>query len=119
MSRDPQLRLLDIKEAGEAVRNYIEGYTFDAFVKDRKTVDAVARNLEIIGEAVKHLPEELTDQAFLPHDGLPREFFTGGRRGSRGFPTGFPAVFLNRRGRKDHRGLPTASVLKSSRPSRP
>ncbi len=65
MSRDPQLRLLDIKEAGEAVRNYIEGYTFDAFVKDRKTVDAVARNLEIIGEAVKHLPEELTDQA--PH----------------------------------------------------
>ncbi|MCH7226432.1 DUF86 domain-containing protein [Verrucomicrobiaceae bacterium E54] len=29
---------------------------------DRRTVDAVTRNLEIIGEAVKHLPEDLTGQ---------------------------------------------------------
>ena len=32
----------------------------EAFIKDRKTQDAVIRNLEIIGEAVKQLPAELT-----------------------------------------------------------
>lgn len=65
MSRDPRLRLLDIKLAAEAVESYIAGYTFDAFVTDRRTVDAVARNLEIIGEAVKHLPDTMTEEA--PH----------------------------------------------------
>ena len=33
--------------------------SFDQFVKDDKTYDAVLRNLEIIGEAVKNLPEEV------------------------------------------------------------
>lgn len=65
MSRDPYLRLLDIKAAAEAVETYIAGYTFDTFAADRKTVDAVTRNLEIIGEAVKHLPETMTREA--PH----------------------------------------------------
>ena len=31
----------------------------DAFEQDRKTVDAVVRNLEVIGEAVKSLPDDL------------------------------------------------------------
>jgi uncharacterized protein with HEPN domain len=34
---------------------------FDEFILDNKTVDAVVRNLEIIGEAVKNLPEEIRD----------------------------------------------------------
>ena len=33
--------------------------SFDQFVKDDKTYDAVLRNLEIIGEAVKNLPEDV------------------------------------------------------------
>lgn len=33
---------------------------FEAFAKDRRTVDAITRNLEIIGEAAKHLPEEIS-----------------------------------------------------------
>ncbi|MEI6604095.1 MAG: DUF86 domain-containing protein [Verrucomicrobiota bacterium] len=61
MSRDPALRLEDIIEAATAVNRYIQGFDFDSFVADRRTVDAVTRNLEIIGEAVKHLPSELTD----------------------------------------------------------
>lgn len=65
MSRDPSLRLLDIQLAAGAVESYVAGYTFDAFVADRKTVDAVARNLEIVGEAVKHLPDSMTEGA--PH----------------------------------------------------
>jgi uncharacterized protein with HEPN domain len=33
--------------------------TYERFVKDKKTVDAVVRNLEIIGEAAKHIPERV------------------------------------------------------------
>jgi len=60
MSREPLLRLEDILEAIDSIESYIAGYDFDAFVADRKTVDAVTRCLEIIGEAVKHLPSTLT-----------------------------------------------------------
>lgn len=60
MSRDPTLRLEDILEAIESIECYIEGYDYDRFVHDRKTVDAVTRCLEILGEAVKHLPGEMT-----------------------------------------------------------
>ena len=61
MSRDLALRLEDILEAATAVESYVYGFDYDSFVADRRTVDAVTRNLEIIGEAVKHLPFELTD----------------------------------------------------------
>jgi len=61
MSRDPALRLEDILEAATAVATYVRGFDYCAFVADRRTVDAVTRNLEIIGEAVKHLPSDLTD----------------------------------------------------------
>ena len=56
--RDPILYVEDILEAIEKIKRYTEGMDFDDFVEDEKTVDAVIRNLEIIGEAVKNLPEE-------------------------------------------------------------
>ena len=56
--RDPSLYFEDIIEAIEKIKRYIEGMNFDEFIEDEKTVDAVIRNLEIIGEAAKHLPEE-------------------------------------------------------------
>ena len=56
--RDPSLYVEDILEAIEKIKRYIEGMNFDEFIEDEKTVDAVIRNLEIIGEAAKHLPEE-------------------------------------------------------------
>ncbi len=62
MSRDPELRLEDILEAGRLIELYISGFDYESFVKDRRTVDAVTRNLEIIGEAVKNLPEDITLQ---------------------------------------------------------
>jgi uncharacterized protein with HEPN domain len=61
MSRDPALRLEDILEAALAVESYVRGYDFQSFQADRRTVDAVTRNLEIIGEATKHLPAEITE----------------------------------------------------------
>lgn len=59
MSRIYSHYLADILESCEHVRLYISGLSFDDFAADRKTVDAVARNLEIIGEAAKNIPDEI------------------------------------------------------------
>ena len=42
----------------ERIAEYIDGYTFITFKQDYKTVDAVIRNFEIIGEAAKNLPSD-------------------------------------------------------------
>lgn len=62
MSRDLALWLSDIDEACARVTEYTAGMTPDQFVTDRKTLDAVIRNLEIIGEAVKQLPDDFRAQ---------------------------------------------------------
>ena len=59
MPRDHRLYLDDILEAISSIRDYTSGMDFTAFSADRKTQDAVARNLEIIGEAVGKLPPSL------------------------------------------------------------
>ena len=59
MPRDYRLFLEDIREAAAWIRRYVEGMDRDAFEQDQKTVDAVVRNLEVIGEAVKSLPDDL------------------------------------------------------------
>ena len=61
MSRDFKLYLDDMIEAIRAIREYTGGMTFESFAADRKTVDAVVRNLEIIGEAARNLPDEIKD----------------------------------------------------------
>lgn len=58
MSRDLRLYLTDILMAGEKVLHYTEGMNFENFVADDRTFDAVIRNLEIIGEAVKNIPDD-------------------------------------------------------------
>ena len=40
------------------VADFIDGMTLDDFLADRKTRDAVIRNCEVIGEAVKHIPDD-------------------------------------------------------------
>ena len=47
--------LKDILIACENIISYMEGYDFDGFVNDRKTQDAIIRNIEILGEAVKNI----------------------------------------------------------------
>lgn len=51
--------LEDIQIAMERIAEYITEYSFIQFKQDYKTVDAVIRNFEIIGEASKNLPESL------------------------------------------------------------
>jgi uncharacterized protein with HEPN domain len=59
MSKRPvDLLLDDICEAIDRIEQYISGMSFDVFSKDRKSVDAVVRNLEIIGEASNRLPAD-------------------------------------------------------------
>ena len=54
-TRDWRLRVADILDAITTIESYTAGLTFEQFQADRKTVDAVVRNLEIIGEATRHL----------------------------------------------------------------
>ncbi|MFZ4545504.1 MAG: DUF86 domain-containing protein [Saprospiraceae bacterium] len=49
----------DLLLAMNRIAEYIESLSFADFETDYKTVDAVIRNFEIIGEASKNLPEEL------------------------------------------------------------
>ena len=57
MPRDYRVYLEDILQCIEKVRDYTEGLTREGLLSDSKTLDAVVRNLEVIGEAVKSLPE--------------------------------------------------------------
>jgi len=59
-NRTPEALLTDIKEAIIRIQQYVGDTTYADFLKDTKTQDAVVRNIEIIGEAVKKLPENLT-----------------------------------------------------------
>lgn len=59
MPRDINLYLQDIKDSIAKIMNYTEGYDMERFRADSRTVDAVIRNLEVIGEAAKKLPEEV------------------------------------------------------------
>ena len=54
--------LEDIETALNRIAEYIEGYTFVDFKRDYKTVDAVIRNFEIIGEAAKNLPDFIKEK---------------------------------------------------------
>jgi uncharacterized protein with HEPN domain len=62
-TRDWRLYADDIIEACGKIRRYTAGMTFDAFVADDRTCDAVIRNIEIIGEAAKKLPDEVIAKA--------------------------------------------------------
>ena len=57
--RDPYLFLIDMMESIEKVERYTAGLAFDEFEANDMVLDAVVRNLEIIGEAAGRLPESI------------------------------------------------------------
>lgn len=62
MSKRPtDLLLDDIRESSDRIEEYIKGMSLEDFSKDRKSIDAVARNLEIMGEAANRLPDEFKE----------------------------------------------------------
>jgi uncharacterized protein with HEPN domain len=56
MSRDYRLYLDDIATSCAKILRYTAGLTFETFLENELVYDAVLRNLEIIGEAAKHIP---------------------------------------------------------------
>lgn len=60
--RQWRLFIEDILECIGKIEKYTEDMSFDEFGKDSKTVDAVVRNLEVIGEASKNVPDEVKKQ---------------------------------------------------------
>lgn len=49
----------DILDAISQIQEYTADIDYSKFTKDRRTQDAVVRNLEIIGEAAAHLPDNV------------------------------------------------------------
>jgi len=62
MSRDQVMYLQDIAQSCEKILRFTAGLTRSELIQDEKTYDAVVRNLEIIGEAAKHISDELRKQ---------------------------------------------------------
>ncbi|GBF80551.1 HepT-like ribonuclease domain-containing protein [Aphanothece sacrum] len=54
--------LRDIEEAIKLAIEFTEGMNFDEFCQDKKTIFAVARAIQIIGEAIKKLPDNIRQQ---------------------------------------------------------
>lgn len=63
--RDYRLYMQDILEAMQAIEAFVENIEFEDFQNDDKTLSAVIRKFEIIGEATKGIPEDI--RAKYPH----------------------------------------------------
>jgi uncharacterized protein with HEPN domain len=57
--RDYRDYLQDIFDAVNDIENFVDNMTYEEFIKDRKTLNAVVRSIEIIGEASKNIPETM------------------------------------------------------------
>jgi uncharacterized protein with HEPN domain len=61
MKRDIRIFLDDILDSIDKIGDYTEPITEEYFYSNTEKQDAVLRRLEIIGEAVKNIPQELRD----------------------------------------------------------
>ncbi len=59
--RNYKLFVEDIKQAIQKIIKYTQNLSFDDFSHDEKTIDAVIRNFEIIGEAAKNIPDSIKE----------------------------------------------------------
>ena len=76
MSKRSDIDLLDdILICMEKIHTYINGLTYDQFENDFKTQDAIIRNIEVIGEAVK----QLCDTIRAKHRNIPWKEMAGTR----------------------------------------
>lgn len=65
--RDIKLLLDDILLSIAKIERYVARLSREQFLNDEKTIDAVIRNLEIIGEATRQLPDDFTaEQSDIP-----------------------------------------------------
>lgn len=57
--RDWRFRVQDMLHAIESIMSYTQGMDFEAFERDQRTVDAVVRNIIVVGEAATRIPDEV------------------------------------------------------------
>jgi uncharacterized protein with HEPN domain len=62
MKRDIRVYLEDIMESIEKIEEYTQAIDREEFIRKSQTQDAVLRRLEIIGEAVKHIPRKVRNK---------------------------------------------------------
>lgn len=60
--REPILYLQDILTSISRIEDYTKSLSLKDLEDDWKTIDAVVRNLEILGEAAKNMPEEVVEK---------------------------------------------------------
>ncbi|MEL6491101.1 MAG: DUF86 domain-containing protein [Cyanobacteria bacterium J06621_3] len=75
VKRDIRAYLNDILVHIDLAQNFVKGMTFQDFQEDDKTILAVTRALEIIGEAAKQVPQAIREQ----YSGIPWRDITGMR----------------------------------------
>jgi uncharacterized protein with HEPN domain len=73
--RNLDLYLDDIQESIEKIEEYTKGITLEKFLKNTQIQDAVLRRLEIIGEAVRNLPDDFKKK----HSEIPWNMISGMR----------------------------------------
>lgn len=61
-SRDLILLLEDMLESALKIKRYTSNHNFELFIVDEKTIDAVVRNFEIIGEAANRIDPDFRTQ---------------------------------------------------------
>jgi uncharacterized protein with HEPN domain len=59
MKRYVALYVRDILQNMQDTQEFIQGLSYEQFVDDKKTFNAVVRSLEVIGEATKHVPDNI------------------------------------------------------------
>jgi uncharacterized protein with HEPN domain len=62
MHKSPTVFLLHIRDAIRQIEEYVAGFSYEQFLGDKRSQDAVIRQLEIIGEATKNLEDEFKQQ---------------------------------------------------------
>ncbi|MFA6687625.1 MAG: DUF86 domain-containing protein [Desulfuromonas sp.] len=73
--RSIQDYLDDILESISDIRTFTPNMGYEEFIRDKKTINAVIRSLEVIGEAVKKIPQEVRQK----HPDLPWKAIAGTR----------------------------------------
>jgi len=62
VKKDPRIFIEHILECIELIADYTKGVTKEDFLKSQQLQDSVIRRIEITGEAIKNIPQELKEK---------------------------------------------------------
>jgi hypothetical protein len=79
LERDPKLYLSEIIEFIQRIKEYTQGMTYEDFLKNRQTIDAVDTNVRNIGEAVRVLSKNRQIRNLFYHYHIPFKKLSGMR----------------------------------------